>query len=53
MFYRNQPLLSNVSLTLQPRQLVTLIGASGSGKSLLLRCLNCFIELFPPSARWQ
>ncbi|HIK25659.1 MAG TPA: ATP-binding cassette domain-containing protein [Thermosynechococcus sp. M46_R2017_013] len=26
---------------------MTLIGASGSGKSLLLRCLNRFIELFP------
>ncbi|MDR5640271.1 MULTISPECIES: phosphate ABC transporter ATP-binding protein [unclassified Thermosynechococcus] len=47
VFYRNQPLLSNVSLTIQPRQLVTLIGASGSGKSLLLSCLNRLIELFP------
>ncbi|HIK36215.1 MAG TPA: ATP-binding cassette domain-containing protein, partial [Thermosynechococcus sp. M98_K2018_005] len=47
VFYCNQPLLRDVSLTIQPRQLVTLIGASGSGKSLLLSGLNRFIELFP------
>lgn len=47
VFDRHQPLLRNVSLTIQPRQLVTLIGASGCGKSLLLGCLNRFIELFP------
>ncbi|HIK22046.1 MULTISPECIES: ATP-binding cassette domain-containing protein [unclassified Thermosynechococcus] len=47
VFSRNQPLLRNVSLTIYPRQWVTLIGASGSGTSLLLRCLNRLIELFP------
>lgn len=47
VFCRHQLLLRDISLGIPPRQLVTLIGASGSGKSLLLSCLNRFIELFP------
>lgn len=47
VFYRHQPLLRDISLRIPPRQLVTFIGASGVGKSLLLQCLNRFVELFP------
>jgi polar amino acid transport system ATP-binding protein len=32
--------LKGISLTLQPSEVVCLIGASGSGKSTLLRCVN-------------
>lgn len=35
--------LKNVSLEVQPREVVCLIGRSGSGKSTLLRCIN-FLE---------
>ncbi len=35
--------LSEVSLAVQPREVVCLIGRSGSGKSTLLRCIN-FLE---------
>jgi len=35
--------LSDVSLTVQPREVVCIIGRSGSGKSTLLRCIN-FLE---------
>ena len=35
--------LKNISLEIQPRQVVCLIGRSGSGKSTLLRCIN-FLE---------
>jgi ABC-type polar amino acid transport system ATPase subunit len=39
--------LKNISLEVQPREVVCLIGRSGSGKSTLLRCIN-FLE--EPSA---
>ncbi len=39
--------LRDVSLTVQPREVVVIIGRSGSGKSTFLRCLN-FLE--QPSA---
>jgi ABC-type polar amino acid transport system ATPase subunit len=35
--------LRNVSIEIQPREVVCLIGRSGSGKSTLLRCIN-FLE---------
>lgn len=35
--------LKNVSLEVQPREVICLIGRSGSGKSTLLRCIN-FLE---------
>src|SRR5512137_2435139 len=35
--------LKGVSFTVQPKEVVVLIGRSGSGKSTLLRCLN-FLE---------
>jgi ABC-type polar amino acid transport system ATPase subunit len=35
--------LRNISLEIQPREVVCLIGRSGSGKSTLLRCIN-FLE---------
>ena len=35
--------LSDVSLAVQPREVVCIIGRSGSGKSTLLRCIN-FLE---------
>jgi len=38
--YGDRVVLSDVSLTVQPHDVVCLIGSSGSGKSTLLRCLN-------------
>ena len=35
--------IKNISLEVQPREVVCLIGRSGSGKSTLLRCIN-FLE---------
>lgn len=35
--------LKNISLEVQPREVICLIGRSGSGKSTLLRCIN-FLE---------
>ena len=35
--------LKNISIEIQPREVVCLIGRSGSGKSTLLRCIN-FLE---------
>ena len=38
--------LKGVSLTIQPREVVVLVGPSGTGKSTLLRCINL---LSPPT----
>lgn len=38
--YGDRLVLTDVSLTVQPHDVICLIGSSGSGKSTLLRCLN-------------
>jgi polar amino acid transport system ATP-binding protein len=38
--YGDKVVLSQIHLTVQPHDVVCLIGSSGSGKSTLLRCLN-------------
>jgi polar amino acid transport system ATP-binding protein len=38
--YGDKVVLDDIDLTVQPHDVVCLIGASGSGKSTLLRCLN-------------
>jgi polar amino acid transport system ATP-binding protein len=38
--YGNNEVLKGISLTVEPGQVVCLIGPSGSGKSTLLRCVN-------------
>jgi len=38
--YGDRVVLADVGLTVEPHDVVCLIGASGSGKSTLLRCLN-------------
>ena len=38
--YGEREVLKGISLTARPGDVITLIGASGSGKSSLLRCLN-------------
>jgi polar amino acid transport system ATP-binding protein len=43
-YFGDKLVLDRVSLTVQPHQVVCLIGASGSGKSTLLRCVNRLVE---------
>ena len=38
--YGEKPVLHNINLTVKSGQLVALVGASGSGKTSLLRCIN-------------
>ena len=38
--YGDKVVLENIDLTIQPHDVICLIGSSGSGKSTLLRCLN-------------
>jgi polar amino acid transport system ATP-binding protein len=43
--YGDRVVLDDVSLTVQPHDVICLIGSSGSGKSTLLRCLNLLEEI--------
>jgi polar amino acid transport system ATP-binding protein len=43
--YGDRVVLDDVSLSVQPHDVVCLIGASGSGKSTLLRCLNLLEDI--------
>ena len=43
--YGDKVVLDHVSLTVQPHDVVCLIGSSGSGKSTLLRCLNLLEDI--------
>ena len=36
--------LQEINLSIEPREVVAIIGSSGSGKSTLLRCMNLLIE---------
>ena len=42
-YFGHLHVLKNISVEIQPREVVCLIGRSGSGKSTLLRCIN-FLE---------
>ncbi len=41
---RSEPAISNVSISLAPKEIVGLIGASGAGKSTLLRAVQRLVE---------
>jgi polar amino acid transport system ATP-binding protein len=43
--YGDKVVLADVSLALEPHDVVCLIGSSGSGKSTLLRCLNLLEDI--------
>lgn len=43
--YGDKVVLDDVSLTVQPHDVICLIGSSGSGKSTLLRCLNLLEDI--------
>lgn len=42
-----RPILRNVNLAIQPRQVFGVIGPSGAGKSTLIKCFNRLIDLTP------
>ncbi|HUX78113.1 MAG TPA: phosphate ABC transporter ATP-binding protein PstB [Anaerolineae bacterium] len=46
-YYGSKPALSDISVTVQDRQITALIGPSGCGKSTFLRCLNRMNETIP------
>ncbi len=46
-YYGNKLALSNISMTIQERQITALIGPSGCGKSTFLRCLNRMNDTIP------
>lgn len=43
-YKRGQPVLKGVSLDIAPRGVTAIIGASGTGKSTLIRCVNRLVE---------
>lgn len=43
-YFGDKLVLDRVSLTVNPHEVVCLIGASGSGKSTLLRCINRLVD---------
>jgi polar amino acid transport system ATP-binding protein len=43
--YGDKVVLDDIDLTVQPHDVICLIGSSGSGKSTLLRCLNLLEEI--------
>ena len=46
-YYSGEPALTDVSITIQDRQITALIGPSGCGKSTFLRCLNRMNDTIP------
>ncbi len=43
-YVRGQPVLRDITLDIAPRGLTAIIGASGTGKSTLIRCINRLVE---------
>jgi ABC-type Fe3+/spermidine/putrescine transport system ATPase subunit len=50
-YYGDKMVLDGVDLSVEPHEVVCLIGASGSGKSTLLRCINGITEFDDGSVR--
>ncbi|MDE2027424.1 MAG: phosphate ABC transporter ATP-binding protein [Candidatus Omnitrophica bacterium] len=46
-YYGNYQALKNVSMTVEPHQIVAMIGPSGCGKSTLIRIFNRMCDLIP------
>ena len=46
-YYGDHQALKNISLTIEPRQIVAMIGPSGCGKSTLIRVFNRMNDLIP------
>jgi len=49
--YDQHLVLRNINLSVEPHEVISLIGASGSGKSTLLRCVNLLEEINAGSIR--
>ena len=51
--YGKRPVVDNISLDMQPGELLVLIGTNGSGKSTLLKCLSGAIPLTSGAIRYH
>ena len=41
---RDEPVLKELDLTVEGSSVVSIVGASGAGKSTMLRCINRLVE---------
>jgi len=48
-YYGQQPSLKNLNLDIYRKEILSIIGPAGSGKSTFLTCLNRLVDLVPAS----
>jgi phosphonate transport system ATP-binding protein len=48
-----KPILKNINLTIEGRGITAIIGPSGTGKSTLVRCINCLVAATSGSIHFQ
>ena len=43
-YVAGKPVLKSINLTIEGRGITAIIGPSGTGKSTLVRCINCLVD---------